>query len=219
LVPVASELAADYVTGGKGSHRLEHAELLALHGAEALIGGRLHREQRDDLEQVVLHHVPQAASGLVEGTAPLHPELLGQGDLDAGDVVPVPDRLEEGVGETEVKEVHDLLPAEKVVDTEDRGLRERCPQDAVELPRRGEIAPEWLLDDDARATGQSFATEPLDHGREQRGRNSQVMHRTASTAEYTPQRLERARVAVVTIDILHERQQPVQSVAVDGADA
>jgi len=82
---------------------------------------------------VVFHHVPQAASGLVEGTATLHPELLGQGDLDAGDVVPVPDRFEEGVGETEVEEVHDLLSAEKVVDslpkkvvdTEDRGLWER----------------------------------------------------------------------------------------------
>jgi hypothetical protein len=50
--------------------------------------------------------------------------LLGQRDLDAGDVVPVPDPLEEGVGETEVEEVHDLLPAEEMVDAEDRGLRE-----------------------------------------------------------------------------------------------
>jgi hypothetical protein len=87
--------------------------------------GRLHRKQRDDLEQVVLNHVPQAASGLVEGTATLDTELLGHGDLHAGDVVPIPDRFEEGVGETEVEEVHDLLFAEEVIDAEDRVLRER----------------------------------------------------------------------------------------------
>ena len=80
----------------------------------------------------------------------------------------------------------------------------------VELPRRGEIAPERLLDDDTRAAGQPFATEPLDHGREQRGRDGQVVHRMTRTAQDPPQRLERAGVAVVTIDVLHQRQQPVQ---------
>lgn len=40
------------------------------------------------------------------------------------------------------------------------------------------------------------------------------MHRMTRTAEYPPERLERAGVAVVTIDVLHERQQPVEGVAV-----
>ena len=53
------------------------------------------------LEQVVLHHVADRAGLVVERAAALHAEVLGHGDLHALDVVAVPERLEEGVGEAE----------------------------------------------------------------------------------------------------------------------
>jgi hypothetical protein len=50
-------------------------------------------QQGDDLERVVLDHVAQSADRLVERAAILHAELLGESDLEAGDVVAVPDRV------------------------------------------------------------------------------------------------------------------------------
>jgi hypothetical protein len=163
---------------------------------------------------VVLDHVAQAPGGFVEGTSSLHPELLGQGDLDAGDVVPVPDRFEERVGETEVQEVHAFLFAEEVIDAEDRRFRERGAHDAVEFACRGEIAAERLLDDDACVVVQPGAGEPFDHCREQRRGNGEVVRGAARPAKYPPERVERAVVGVVTVDVVQPRQEPVEGLTV-----
>ena len=50
--------------------------------------------------------------------------------------------------------------------------------------------------------GQPGATESLDHRREQRRRNGEVMRRAARTAECPLESLERAGVAVITIDVV-----------------
>jgi hypothetical protein len=66
---------------------------------EAIVaaGGRLHGKQRDDLEQVVLDHVAQAAGALVEGAPAIDAEILRERHLDARDIVAVPDRFEERI--------------------------------------------------------------------------------------------------------------------------
>jgi len=66
-----------------------------VHGCIVSSGRRLHCEQRDDLEEVVLDHIAQTAGGFVKRAAVLHAEILGQGYLDAGHVVAVPDRFQE----------------------------------------------------------------------------------------------------------------------------
>ena len=48
-----------------------------VHSSEVPIGGRLHGEQRDELEEVVLDHVAQTAGAFVKRTAVLHAEILG----------------------------------------------------------------------------------------------------------------------------------------------
>jgi hypothetical protein len=65
---------------------------LAMHRPKALIGRRLHREQRDNLEQMVLDHVSEAAGSLIERASVLHTEILRQRGLRTGHVVAVPDR-------------------------------------------------------------------------------------------------------------------------------
>ena len=119
----------------------------------------------------------------VKRAAVLHAEILGQGDLDAGHVVAVPDRLQERIGEAEIEDIHDRLLPEEVVDAEDGVFREHRPRDAVELPRRGQVAAERLFDDDARMIGQVRSTEPRDHRREERGRDGEVVRRAPSAAQ------------------------------------
>jgi hypothetical protein len=178
----------------------------------------VHREQRGHLEEVVLDHVAQAASGLVERSTALNAELLGQCDLDRRHVVAVPDRLQEGVGEAEVEQVHDRLLTEEMVDPEDRILGKHRSRDPVELPRGGQVATERLLDDDASAVCQASAAQPFDHGPKQRRRDCEVVGRTSSFAERPLECREGAWVVVVTIDVAEKPDQPVErSLVVDPA--
>ena len=124
FVAIAFVLAAQDVGRRQRAHRIEDVGLLAVHRLEAAAGRRLHRQQGDDLEQVVLHHVAQAARAFVERAPALDAEGLGQGDLHAGDVVAVPHRFEDRIGESEVQDVHDRFLAQEVVDAEDRVLFE-----------------------------------------------------------------------------------------------
>ncbi len=76
---------------------------------------------------MVLDEVAERTRTLVVAGAPLDPDVLGGGDLDVIDVVAVPDRLEQGVGEPQRHQVLDGLLAEVVIDPEDLRL--------VEAPR------------------------------------------------------------------------------------
>ncbi len=64
---------------------------------------------------------------VVEAAAVADVERLGHVDLDVVDVVAVPDRLEEAVGETQRENVLRRLLAEEMVDAKDLLLvRTRC---------------------------------------------------------------------------------------------
>ena len=111
---------------------------------------------------MVLDDVAERAGLLVVGAAPLHPEGLGDGDLDVVDVAPVPDRLEDAVGEAEDEDVLDRLLAQVVVDPEDLRFLEGRVQRGVELAGGGEIASKRLLDHHpAEATALFLAAHPL----------------------------------------------------------
>jgi hypothetical protein len=158
---------------------------------------RLHREKRHDLEEMVLDHVAQAPGGLVEGAAPFHIERLGERHLHACHLVAVPDGLKERVGEAEIEDVHDRFLGEEVIDAEDRVLRKNGPRDAVELARRGEVAPERLLDDDARVLRQPRGAEAFDDRGKERRWNREVVHGPPGGAERRLQCGERRRIGIV----------------------
>jgi len=66
---------------------------------------------------VVLEHVPERAGAVVVTRAPsLDAQILCDGDLHQLDVVSVPERLEDGVVESEGEEILDGLFSEVVVD-------------------------------------------------------------------------------------------------------
>ena len=97
---------------------------------------------------MVLDEVAQRARALVVPGPAADPDVLGGGDLDAVDVVAVPHRLEQRVGEPQRHQVLDRLLAQVVVDPEHLGLVEHVEDLDVELARRREVVAERLLDHD-----------------------------------------------------------------------
>ena len=73
---------------------------------------------------MVLEHVADRSGPLVERGTVLDPDRLGDRDLDMVDELPVPDGLEDTVGEAQRHQVLDRVFAQVVVDAEDLVLGE-----------------------------------------------------------------------------------------------
>src|SRR5690606_8958671 len=90
----------------------------------------------------------------------------------------------------------------EVVDAEDRLLGEHLVEHLVQLPRRCSVAPERLLDHDARTLrGEANAGESLDHVVEQRRGDRQVEQRLLHSGQARGERIEGGGVAVVAADV------------------
>ena len=113
-------------------------------GGEAV--GRLHADHREQLEQMVGHHVAQGAGRVVELAPPADADRFGGRDLDMVDVAAVPHRFDHRVGEARHHDVADRFLAEIMIDPVDLGLVHQLQQALVERPRRGQIVAERLFD-------------------------------------------------------------------------
>ena len=125
---------------------LPHLQLFAAHALRFKARRRLHGHEAQQLHHVVLHHVAQRAGLLVERPAAFHAQRLRRRDLHVVDVVAIPDRLEDAVGEAEHQNVLHRLFAQVVIDAEDLALVEDGVDLVVEFARRIQIVAEWLLD-------------------------------------------------------------------------
>ena len=147
---VAVVLAA-HVVGRVGRRdRAEERDLRVLDRLRVAARRRLHRARGDHLHEVVDDDVAQRADRVVEVAAVLDAEVLGHRDLDALDVVPVPDRLEHRVREPEVEDLLEAHLPEVVVDAEELRLVDVLVQLVGERAGRRAVVPERLLDDDPR---------------------------------------------------------------------
>ena len=95
---------------------------------------------------MVLDHVAGDADAVEVAGPAADADVLGHGDLDVVDVVVVPDRLEQLVGEPQRHQVLHRLLAQVVVDPEHRRRGEDAGDDPVQLPGAGQVVPERLLD-------------------------------------------------------------------------
>ena len=68
---------------------------LVVHCAKVPACGWFHGKEGDDLEEMILDHIAQAARGFVKRPALPHAETLRECDLNTRNVVAVPDRLKE----------------------------------------------------------------------------------------------------------------------------
>ncbi len=102
---------------------------------------------------MVLYHIADSAGFLVELAPAFDAERLRHRDLDAVNIITVPDGLEKAVGEAEDQQVLYRFFAEIVIDAKDVVLRKRLVQGVVQFARRNQVAAEGLLQNHARILG------------------------------------------------------------------
>ncbi len=159
--------------------RAQHAQLLVTHRVGIHRVRRLHRDDRQQLQQVVLHHVAQRARIVVEIAARLDAELFRDRDLDALDPFAAPQWLEQRVAEAQREQVLYRLLAEVVVDPVDLAFREDLADRVVDRVRRLQVVAERFLEHDARAFVQADRRERLADRHEQRRAGREIEHADA----------------------------------------
>ncbi len=183
LGAVTLVLAAHHVLDVDRDHGLEDLDHLVAQRLRAQRGRRLHRHDAHQLEEVGHDHVPERPGLLEERGAALDREGLGDVDLHVGDVVAVPDGLEEPVREPQREDVVDRLLSQEVVDPEDLGLVEARADGLVERAGGREVAAERLLADDLGVLVQAARPEHLDHRGEGRRGHGEVVQEVGVAAD------------------------------------
>src|SRR5689334_24982815 len=109
---------------------------------------------------MVGNHVAQCTGGLVKFGAELDPDGFRHRDLHVVDVITVPDRLEDSVGEAQYHDVLDRLLAQEMIHTIDLRLRQRLENLRIQRPCGSEVAAKRLFNDDAAKASAIFLCEP-----------------------------------------------------------
>src|SRR5215471_13641181 len=98
---------------------------------------------------MILNHIADGPCLIVESTSTLNTEVLRHRDLNAFDIVTVPERLEQRVCEPEVQNILNRPFPEVVVNPEYRLFREGADQDPVQFPSRDEVSTKGLFNDNS----------------------------------------------------------------------
>jgi hypothetical protein len=174
------------------TERADDLDLLVADRVRIEVGRRLHGHEAEQLQHVVLQHVPQGAVFVVVGPAVADAEGLGHRDLDVVDRQAVPQRLEDGVAEAQGDQVLDRLLAEVVVDAEDLVLGEGVGDGVVDLEEGLEVPADGLLQHHAVGRlGQAGGLQGGDDAAVERGRDGEEAGHTAGGAHVADLVLER----------------------------
>ncbi len=120
----------------------DHLGLFAAHGIGAKRRWRLHGNHRQQLEQVIWHHVPQCPGVIVKPATAFHADGFGCGDLHMINVVIIPEGLEQAVGEAADKNVLHRLFAQVVVDAVDLLFAHHREQRRIQRLSAGQVGTE-----------------------------------------------------------------------------
>ncbi len=157
--------------------RAQHLQLLVAYRIRVERHGRLHRDDAQQLQQVVLHHVAQRAGMVVEARAAADADRLRHRDLHAADVRRLPQRPEDRVAEAQHHQVLHGFLAEIVVDPIDLRFLEVLADRVVDRLRGREIVAQRLFEDDARVrVDEVRGRQVVADRREQLRRRRQVEH-------------------------------------------
>ncbi len=146
---VAFILGADGVFERNWADALKDFDLFVAHCVGVEAAGRLHGDQRQQLEEVILEHVAQHARGIVISRAVTDIHAFRHRDLHVADVAAVPNGFEDGIGKAEEQDVLRGFLAEIMVNAVNLAFVEGGMQDAVEFVGRGEVAPKRFFDHDS----------------------------------------------------------------------
>ena len=195
-------------------HRREDTEHRVLQSPGVATGGRFHRSRRDHLHQVVDHHVPEGANGVVEAATVGDSEVLRHRDLDAGDAVAVPDGLEHHIPESQIENLGQAHHAEEVVDPVELVLADVLMDLRGKLAGGGEVVAEGLLDDHSRMPGQTGLGQSLDRHAEEGGRDLQIEDRVFRPLDVGGQALVSVGLREVALDVGEALGEPVEDLRV-----
>ena len=124
--------------------------------------GGLHCDQAEQLQHVILHHVAQGPGFFVVAGPGPDAFRFTHRDLHMIDVLVVPNRLEDAVGEPDDHEILNGFLPQIVIDAEDLRFVEHASRHTVDGLRGGQIAADRFLDDDAGIGGmQPPASSPI----------------------------------------------------------
>src|SRR5262249_43237033 len=137
----------------------------------------------------------------IEAAAALNSEILGHGDLDVLDIVPIPERFHEAIREPEHQHVVYWFLSEIVIDAKNRRFVKNLVEYLIEISRRGEIASEGFFDDDARAFGAAGFGKLLDRWSKEVRRNSQVNHRVTHIFQLVVDSATGRKIGIVHGDV------------------
>ena len=204
FLSIAVKLATHNVGRAQRRNRAEHLHLLVAHRIGIHRRGRLHCEQPDNLQHVILYHIANRPGLFVKLAAAFHAKRLGHGDLHAVNVIAVPDGLEKAVGEAENQQVLHRPLAKVVVDAEDVVLGKHLVQGLVQLAGRNQVASERFFNDYAGVLGAFGSRQSLHHHREHHGRDSEVVRWRLRVAQLGTQLGVSLVVGVVAVNVVHQ---------------
>ena len=182
--------------------------------ATIVAGGELHGGRRHDLHQVVDDHVADRPDRVVEVAAVLDPEALGHGDLDALDVVAVPERLEHPVREARVEDLLESHLPQEVVDSAQLRLVDVLVQLVGQRAGGCQVMAERLLHHDPCAAGQPGPGESAHHHAEERRWDLQVEHGVTGPVDRLRDALVGAFVGEVALHVGEPLGEPGERIGV-----
>ncbi|CCF17988.1 protein of unknown function [Pseudorhizobium banfieldiae] len=193
---------------GDGLKCPQDLELLVSHRLGAQRRGDFHGDKAEQLKDVVLHHVAQCAGRVVIAGAAFQSDGLRNGDLHVVDVLRVPERLVEGIGEAQRHQVLHRLLAEVVIDAEDLLFLEYPADGVIELQCRREVAADRLLHDDPGLLGDQLVVADLFRdGAEDRRSNGKIEDADAILAAV--QKLLELVPALIRFRVNRDVEQPL----------
>src|SRR5581483_6542528 len=201
LFAIAGVLPANQTAAAKWAQAAEYFDLLVADRLGTFSDRRLHRDVRNDLQQMILHDIANRPHLFVETAATLYAEGFRHGDLYTLDVVAIPERFEEAVGEAKIEQILHGLLAEVVVDAEYRRFGEDPMHGLVQCTGRSQVAPEGLFHDYPSALRAARCADSLHHGREKTGRNGEVVQGMMTAGKRLAQAGIGRRVAIIAVDI------------------
>ena len=189
--------------------------------------GRLHGGHREQLEEMIRHHVAKRARGLIKSAAMLHADGFGGGDLHVVHIIAVPERFDDIVRKAEDHDILYGLFAEVVIDAVDLLFGEDLLQFLVELLCGSQVMPERLFHDDARPAvlfffRQAALAQHFHDGREKTRRNGQVKKSVPKRVVFLVgfrdllfEALVSLRIKEITFDVVRALDHPVQQFRID----
>src|SRR6202789_2197500 len=217
--PITVVLTTHDVLRSNRSYRLEQRGLLVAPRVVSLPGRRIHGQVGQDLQQVILNHIPHRARFVVELAAILDSELLRHGDLNASHVVAIADRFKHWISEAGIENVLYRFLSQKMIDSEDSFFGEIAVQNSVEFLRRCQVTPEGLLHHHARILSAARLGQPLGNRAKQAGWNRKVMKRLFRRAQLFAQLGESVRIVVVAVHVPQKARQFVERILVEAAES